>query len=332
MFIITKSRRKMISITLTLLGLSVFTHSPTASAQSGIENTKYQVELIVFKRGYFNDNRYSDAESWPKDVKLNYPERVSHLLNSTQFSETVASYERHADIYGLNAKDIKSLVQQNTIYPLQVEQRNLRREARRISARSEIDILFHEAWVQDIVSSEHSKALVIKGGQKFGNHYQLEGSINVTRSRFLHADAKIWLTSFTSSNSSQFSNGQIVDHWPPLPNTPSPLGVNYNISEFGDSSSSLSRNLGKGTYDSDDNYENNTSVYKNTQNSGSTYTSSSSSYLIQNIVAINQKKKMRSGEIHYLDHPLMGAVIMVQPLETVTDENTEADEIINVEN
>ena len=338
MLIVTKSRRKILSITLTLLGLSVFAHSPSTSAQSSAENTQYQVELIIFKRGYFNDNRYSGAESWPKDVKLSYPKRVSHLLNSSQFSETVADYERHADIYGLNVRDIESLVQENTVYPLQVEQRNLRREARRISARSEIDILFHEAWVQDIVSSEHSKALVIKGGQKFGKHYQLEGSINITRSRFLHANAKIWLTSFTSNNSPQFSNGQIVDHWPPLPNAPSPLGASYNVSEFGDSSSSLPQKLGD-TYNSnksDDNYESSTSIYNDTQNSGSTYTSNSSTYSIQNIVAINQKKKMRSGEIHYLDHPLMGAVIMIRPLEINTEESTnegtEADETVNVKN
>jgi len=310
MFTVSKLRTPLIATTLILLGFGSCLHSQHTYAQDS-KTTKYQIELIVFKRGYFQDGQYSDQESWPKDVHLDYPEKVLHLLNNTQFNETVSDYEKHANIYGLNADDIKKLVQQNTVYPLPLEQRSLRREARRISARSEIDILFHEAWIQDIVNKENASALVIKGGSKFGNHYQLEGSINLTRSRFLHADTKLWLTNFGNTYK-QLSNGQRVDHWPPLPKTPSPLGASYNVSEFGDNSSSLPRDVI------------NISNYDSVNSSSDTiYSSSSDPYYIQNIVSINQKKKMRSNEIHYLDHPLMGAIIMIRPLESIAENNAE---------
>lgn len=43
---------------------------------------------------------------------------------------------------------------------------------------------------------------------------------------------------------------------------------------------------------------------------------SSQDYLIKRIVKVNQERTMRSTEIHYIDHPLLGIIIKIIPYET----------------
>ena len=39
-------------------------------------------------------------------------------------------------------------------------------------------------------------------------------------------------------------------------------------------------------------------------------------YLIKRIVKLNQERSMRSNEIHYIDHPLLGIIVKIVPVET----------------
>jgi len=41
-------------------------------------------------------------------------------------------------------------------------------------------------------------------------------------------------------------------------------------------------------------------------------------YLIKRIVKLNQERSMRSNEIHYIDHPLLGVIVKIVPVETST--------------
>jgi hypothetical protein len=42
----------------------------------------------------------------------------------------------------------------------------------------------------------------------------------------------------------------------------------------------------------------------------------SQGYLIKRIVKLNQERSMRSNEIHYIDHPLLGIIVKIVPVET----------------
>jgi hypothetical protein len=44
----------------------------------------------------------------------------------------------------------------------------------------------------------------------------------------------------------------------------------------------------------------------------------SQDYLIKRIVKLNQERSMRSNEIHYIDHPLLGIIVKIVPVETST--------------
>lgn len=43
---------------------------------------------------------------------------------------------------------------------------------------------------------------------------------------------------------------------------------------------------------------------------------SSQDYTIKRIVKVNQERSMRSNEVHYIDHPLLGIIIKIVPYET----------------
>lgn len=320
------------SFCVTALFLSI--SSAHLSAQNFIANSdqpiQYQVELIVFKRGHYADSRYNGGESWPKNIHLNYPSEVEYLLNDTQFVEFVTGYENKANMYDTNPNDVRSLLKDKRIKPLHFENRLLRQQARRIEARSEIDILFHEGWIQEIDDSSKAKAIALKGGQKYGEHYQLEGTIKLTRSRFLHAQTKFWLTSFGNNNQRVIST-EPLEHWPSLPRIPNPLGSEKAFTDFNDSprNNYTDNNLNSNSTYQSDSYQNHSNNSDDNQFNSSynqaTYQAAyqnQNAFQIENIALLDQKRKMRSGEIHYIDHPIMGAVILVRPIEQHQKERT----------
>ena len=50
-------------------------------------------------------------------------------------------------------------------------------------------------------------------------------------------------------------------------------------------------------------------------NTGNSEVEKSEGYLIKRIVKLNQERSMRSNEIHYIDHPLLGIIVKIVPVE-----------------
>jgi len=57
-------------------------------------------------------------------------------------------------------------------------------------------VLYHRAWQQPIPSSEIARPLLIQGGDRFDDRYELDGTITISRARFLHLDTRLWYTTF----------------------------------------------------------------------------------------------------------------------------------------
>lgn len=55
-------------------------------------------------------------------------------------------------------------------------------------------LLEHLAWRQPLGESRFP--VLIQGGERYDDVYELDGTITVTRSRFLHADVDLWFTEF----------------------------------------------------------------------------------------------------------------------------------------
>ena len=224
-----------------------------ADGQNAVENHErwYQVEMIIFARNETNLQNNPQQETWPKDVKLTYPDNIVFLKPANS---------NNAEGFNI----------------LAINERKLNSQAAAIAKSGSYTLLFHQAWRQMIYARNTN--IFISGGKTFNGHQELEGSIGLSVAQFLKLQTNLWLTKFaprntTSPTTSTSATASIVsttpeENWPELP--------------------SLS------------NFEINTSDQP-------------LDYVTTRIVKITQQRSMRSIEVHYIDHPLLGIIIKIIP-------------------
>jgi hypothetical protein len=159
-------------------------------------------------------------------------------------------------------------------------------------ARNEnFKILTHMAWSQQMANEAESPAIIISDGEEIGNHQELEGYIKIHIARFLHVTSNLWLTD---------TSADTVDptiKWPALPPEPSrtkagmlkPTNIQAGNLPQTASSTGVLNEINRGFN-----------------------TNYSSPYPI---ITLQNKRRMRSNELHYVDHPAMGILIFMTPIE-----------------
>src|SRR6187431_3250338 len=165
--------------------------NPSAHAQEKNASHEgwYQVEMIVVAR---KDD--VDQEHWPSNIKLRYPGDWVELKNQKS---------AEADL----AKD--------AFYLLPASERRLNAQAQKLQRSSRFEVLFHNAWRQVITNKKSSKAIIINGGQTFGHHQALEGSIRLSVATYLELQTNLWFAQF-DTNVGQ----EITQAWPEIPLRP----------------------------------------------------------------------------------------------------------------
>lgn len=116
-------------------------------------------------------------------------------------------------------------------------------------------VLLHGAWRQPVPDREQPQPVLIQSNVPVEDRWQVEGTVAVTRGRFLHVDAELWFQPF-------------------LPDA------------RGESSDDARASYGSPAVDPDLPYE-----------------------------LLSEHRRMRSGELHYLDHPTFGMLLRVTPVE-----------------
>ena len=299
----------------------------------------YQVEVIIFERG--SAYASSSSEIWPSTIDLNYPtERLAFLKSEEdllQLANEVKTDEEMLEktFSGLSdnaqlLEETPTLIEDNaeiqsatvdieapfTLLPS--EKKTLTSAARRLNNRRGYRILFHEAWRQPFLRQENSPWIVIQGGDFFAEHSELEGSINLNKGRYLHLNTNLWLTRFEANY------GQDQTYWPNLPAVPKPKQDAEIQSELDSSSSNSfsqfsSELAADNTTANEPNYfsygGSNTSELLNQEGLFSYQSYESSPYVVKEIITLEQSRRMRSEEFHYIDHPAMGLLVKVIPYE-----------------
>lgn len=330
-------------IGLHLLGFVALAGHP-ALAQTGdstgaASQRWYQVEVILFTQGDTQDD-----ETWRNDVALTYPANSLELKNpkavapqptnsETGESEATPGYEnpKPADI----AHD--------PFYILPDNLRELNRQADALKYSKTQRLLFHEAWRQPVKSPSSAPSIVIAAGERYGDHRELEGSFNLSVSRYLHLSTNLWLTDFMRNTGQSSRSVNQEGFWPELPTRPSQrrnrststyydskednqtATPSYGLNTDGLNTDGLDTDgldtdsLGTGgsawdngnmAWDSDSEG----TAWDRTQQVSNEYDfSASKPYLPSQISVFRQERRMRSGEVHYIDHPKVGMVILVTP-------------------
>lgn len=275
--------------------------SSTASAKPP---QPYHVEMIIFERGAAS----SQLEYWPDNIKLSYPADVV-FIKAPQPPTDIESAEQNISTTSENqAPNPEDFLDPRILPARSDQQKILTSEASKLSRRYRV--LFHKAWQQTFTSTEKAPSVVINGGDSFDERSELGGSIRLSINKFIHIDTDLWLAKF-SPNLGQ------AQQWPMPPLAPKPKvrlapseentwQLNrYEAPNIGINAESLS-------HAGSDKYRFNANTALN-----ETYALSNSerfNFLPDTIYSLKQSRRMRSKELHYIDHPRYGIIIRIDPI------------------
>lgn len=275
----------------TLLGIAAALTSalvaPFTHAQTKTHEGWYQVEMIVVAR---KDD--AGQEHWPSNIKLRYPGDWVELKDP-------AAGASSADGNSPSALSTVDLTKE-AFYLLPANERQLNAQAQKLQRSARFEVLFHNSWRQVITNKKSSKAIIINGGQTYGQHQALEGSIRLSVATYLELQTNLWLAQF-DVNVGQ----EITQPWPEIPVRP-----NYTTAAV----SNLS-------LDSDLELEQ-ALANENTQwSSGSVdaniAATENDNFVTRQIILLQQERDMRTSEVHYIDHPALNVIIQVTPYPPV---------------
>lgn len=172
-------------------------------------------------------------------------------------------------------------------------------ESMRLSSRYRI--LLEQSWLQSLQPRQQSPAIVVTGGRQVGAQHELEGYLRVAVERYLYVETDLWFSRFGPGN------GDYYLPTPPRRNKPAE-------DDFVDDS-----------FENSPEYQ--AFLQQNPQlRPGGTEPSMSDrgSQNIDRIVVMKQSRRMRSDELHFIDHPLFGALVYISKpdLDALRSEQT----------
>ncbi len=75
--------------------------------------------------------------------------------------------------------------------------------ARSLRRSSKYDVAMHKAWIQPVGSNP--SPILLQAGDRYDDLFEIDGTLSISRSRYLHVQADLWFTQFEPKyNPSQF--------------------------------------------------------------------------------------------------------------------------------
>ncbi|BFM11481.1 peptidoglycan binding protein CsiV [Simiduia litorea] len=302
--------------TAALLALLMLT--PQALGQENTNNKWYQVEVAIFTQPE-NAQLAANQETFRKDIILSYGDHTQQLqsieeANLSKHAASLAIEGNTETITGSNINTsidterveldpdtIREILETQAFVKLPTELRNLNETVGALERRNRQRILFHEAWRQPLIDPEKATAIIIAGGQTFDNEQELAGTVKFGVSRYIHVHTNIWFSEFASNE------GQDNQEWPMVPTPPS-----ANNGDIDDTLINLNAGLNKSKQDLWHQYDVIDTTYQNIKEKP---------FIVTNLATLIQTRRMRSSEVHYIDHPKIGILITVIPYDASSTNN-----------
>ena len=265
-------------------------------------DTWYQVELIVFSHPAGND-----AEQWDATPDLAYPSASRLLTDEGSVPAVALQPEQVAPTAPLQPAAF-------TILPS--SQQTLRNKAAAIRRSSRYQILFHEAWNQQMADQANTLPIVLDRSGDGGAWPELQGTIKLYVARYLYLETNLWLN----------TRGEYLhsDWRMPAP----PLGPSSLIFEASEPEPELELELESELELELEPQQSQREaitaapiIALEAQLAPPTLITTNESaqrlepiYPFRHAVRLHQTRRMRSGEVHYIDHPMLGIIVKITPL------------------
>jgi hypothetical protein len=292
--------------TLLAAGLIVATgfSAPSVLAQS--DERWFQIEISIFSNESPSDR---DEEQWQADrLTLRYPKPIQRLRQASDlllvedwFVEEAEQaetpiLENALEIELQSSPTLEPLIlataprpatpgsgfrffdfQRDALVQLPLKESDFQQTNRAIQRAEDHRLLFHGLWRQPLQDPPQAIPIYLEGGRQYGEQHELQGTVNLhfndNRDR-ITIDTNLWLAEFGAAID---PNGD----WQ-LPEIPAQMKAENRVKSL--------------------------SLESSTQPTGGQF-----NYAINRVFHLQQSREMRSTEFHYIDHPALGVVILVEP-------------------
>lgn len=223
--------------------------------------TWYQVEILLFK----NNKDYKQDQN---DTRLNLP----------------SSEQEYVLVKGdpMVEKQLKRLPNSSLI---------LNKSFKAMTRSKDFEILEFAGWKQPLTKEITGTPISIKAGEKFGEHYELEGQLTFRKNRYLHVKADLYMANYEEGTQANIQEWLLQDE--------------FSAASF----SSLTETKKGNPEASADPIE----IIADTQEAQEKKIPLN--FIATHVAHMNESRRMRSGEIHFLDHPKFGVLVTIEPTD-----------------
>ncbi len=266
--------------TLAAFGLALLGMIPATQARDSAP--WYQIDLLVFER---LDPAAEEEELWRQPQGLSYPQRLVRLQEALPDAQPGDDPDPD-ELTERNAALKPPAIPAYTLLPNAGN--SLATAAARLQRNRNYRLLFQGSWQQPLHDRERADSVLVQGGERFGDHHELEGHVSVGIERFLHLRADLWLSRFAPSHA--------LDEpvWYQLPRVPEsitlPLAGLFDEPEGGQESWEDWRAWGEHM----------------------ALPWASTTYSPVATWRLQESRRMRGEELHYLDHPRLGLLVRLR--------------------
>ncbi len=291
--------------------------SGLAQGQGEPQQRWFRVELLVFS----HESADAGAETWEATPALSYPGASRFLIDPDRVSANAREYRAKSSVdeYGRQIITLQS-GQDNTVVvgpnapggitaeaalvprafvTLPAAELELRGKAAYMARSGRYQTLFHEAWLQPVDDEDSALPIIVDRSGDTGDWPRLQGSVKLFLSRYLHLETNLWL----NTHGDYLSGGWQM---PAPPFGPPSLLIEEPMSmeslTGSDRDGLMWRETGREMVSDPDYAADDPNAVQEPQ------------YPYRHAVLVQQKRRMRSTEIHYIDHPLLGIVVTLTPV------------------
>ncbi len=295
--------------------------SAVATGQDEPAERWFRVELMIISH---ETPSAETAERWTPEPVLNYPSSYRFLVDAEKIDKNLITYpgDSEVDDRGVQTitmpwdepEDVTPDIPEknsgdNTEDPLAAEatpvepltpepftvrpvsELEFRGKAAYMQRTGRFRTLFHETWLQPMTGEAQTLPIIIDSSGDDENWPRLQGSVKLYLSRYLHLETNLWLN--TAGN-------YLPADWamPTPPFGPQSLII---IEPPTEQDGAAFDPVATVTPVEEDNDE----LTEEVLGPVSPW---------RHAVLMQQKRRMRSQEVHYIDHPMLGVIVKLMPL------------------
>ncbi len=285
----------------------------SAPVHAAANDDWYQVEILAFT---YVTAEYPSNEEWPSDIELIYPLSSQPLGPPrdwlvvedsdwhTPFDLAMTPVEPYQAMVTDYVRDRRQLLPDSVLLrvptpyrELNISELDLHDRARRMRNSRNYRVLLLQGWRQPISAENTARSIAISGGTLRGDYPELQGSISLSAGRYLHVKASLWFNSDLPEVPEQLPPPR-----PPLLTTEEPWRFQVVLDGLDLTSLQVA----------DKSQDGEVALVSGEQHHQDYQAMDTRDYPYRGAVLMQADRRMRSGEQHFIDHPMFGLLIKAE--------------------